>query len=401
MRPQCPAMSAPRRARARLDGVAAHGQPAARRSTCCARRGDGRRSPRPSSPGSPGWRRPRSPTSCASWPPPAWSTPSPAAADAAPRSGWPAAPASWSGIDFGHSHVAVAVGDLTGALLAERREPLDSGHLATTTASTLAVDAAGRAAGRAGRIAPTTCAPSGWACPPRSPTASSDPRRSCPAGSASTPQAAARSGFGVPVHVENDANLGALAEHRRRRRRAATTASVFVKVSSGVGAGHHHQRPALPRQPGTAGEIGHLTLDEKGPMCRCGSRGCLEAYASTGALAGDDGRPAARTPTIDDIVEAAADGNVAALARARGRRPAPGLGAGQRRQPAQPRRSSSSAATWPGPASCCSSSARIGLRRHALDAVAATPVVAAELGERASLVGAVLLAAERTELVSD
>jgi len=44
-------------------------------------------------------------------------------------------------------------------------------------------------------------------------------------------------------------------------------------------------------------------------------------------------------------------------------------------------------------------SARIGLRRHALDSVALTPVLASELGERASLVGAVLLAAERTELV--
>jgi predicted NBD/HSP70 family sugar kinase len=43
--------------------------------------------------------------------------------------------------------------------------------------------------------------------------------------------------------------------------------------------------------------------------------------------------------------------------------------------------------------------ARIGLRRHALDSVAYTPVLAGQLGERASLVGAVLLAAERTELV--
>ena len=45
-------------------------------------------------------------------------------------------------------------------------------------------------------------------------------------------------------------------------------------------------------------------------------------------------------------------------------------------------------------------SARIGLRRHALDAVAATPLLASTLGERASLVGAVLLAAERTELIA-
>ena len=44
-------------------------------------------------------------------------------------------------------------------------------------------------------------------------------------------------------------------------------------------------------------------------------------------------------------------------------------------------------------------SARVGLRRHALDSAALTPVLASELGERASLVGAVLLAAERTELL--
>ena len=44
-------------------------------------------------------------------------------------------------------------------------------------------------------------------------------------------------------------------------------------------------------------------------------------------------------------------------------------------------------------------SARVGLRRHALDAVAATPVVASTLGSRASLIGAVLLAAERTDLL--
>jgi predicted NBD/HSP70 family sugar kinase len=45
--------------------------------------------------------------------------------------------------------------------------------------------------------------------------------------------------------------------------------------------------------------------------------------------------------------------------------------------------------------------ARTGLRRHALDAVAQTPIVASELGSRASLVGAVQLAAESTQLVAD
>ena len=57
---------------------------------------------------------------------------------------------------------------------------------------------------------------------------------------------------------------------------------VFVKVSSGVGAGLILAGKLFRGAGGTAGEIGHLTLDEQGPLCRCGSRGCLEAYDAVG-----------------------------------------------------------------------------------------------------------------------
>jgi predicted NBD/HSP70 family sugar kinase len=77
----------------------------------------------------------------------------------------------------------------------------------------------------------------------------------------------------------------------------------YVKVSSGVGAGLVIDGKLFRGAGGTAGEIGHLTLDEQGPLCRCGSRGCLEAYASTStveALAS----PQLPGATFDDVIRA-------------------------------------------------------------------------------------------------
>jgi len=72
---------------------------------------------------------------------------------------------------------------------------------------------------------------------------------------------AARERFGLEVHAENDANLGALAEHRQGVARGHAN-SVFVKVSSGVGAGIVLEDRLFHGSGGTAGEIGHLTLLE-------------------------------------------------------------------------------------------------------------------------------------------
>ena len=91
----------------------------------------------------------------------------------------------------------------------------------------------------------------------------------------------AESRLGIQVHIDNDANLGALGEHRRGVGQGHANV-VFVKVSSGVGAGLILDHQIFRGTHGIAGEIGHLTFDEQGPLCRCGSRGCLEAYAATG-----------------------------------------------------------------------------------------------------------------------
>ena len=84
---------------------------------------------------------------------------------------------------------------------------------------------------------------------------------------------------GVPVHVDNDANLGALGEQVWGSGRGVEDLA-YIKVASGVGAGLVINGQIYRGPGGTAGEIGHITLDESGPVCRCGNRGCLETFTA-------------------------------------------------------------------------------------------------------------------------
>lgn len=298
-----------------------------------------------------------------------------------------------AGIDFGHSHVAVALGDLAGSLVAEQRRGLHPEHtydeglevadaLLTALLDEHATGVPVRSIGLglpapiSGDLVRSSAILPGWvAVNAREVTASR---------------------FGRPVHVENDANLGALAEHRYGVARGCAT-SVFVKISSGVGAGIIVENRLFRGAQGTAGEIGHLTLDEQGPVCRCGSRGCLETYASIPTV---QAMMAGQLPDadIDQIVAAARDGNVSALRTLEDAGLHLGWGLAAVVNLLNP-----DLVVVGGDMARAGDllldSVRIGLRRHALDAAATTPVVASELGERASLVGAVLLATDRTELV--
>src|SRR5262249_21679892 len=80
--------------------------------------------------------------------------------------------------------------------------------------------------------------------------------------------------LGLPVEIDNDANVGALAEVYWGAGRGHSEI-VYVKASTGIGAGIVTAGQLYRGAVGTAGEIGHTTVDEQGPLCRCGSRGCL------------------------------------------------------------------------------------------------------------------------------
>jgi glucokinase-like ROK family protein len=89
--------------------------------------------------------------------------------------------------------------------------------------------------------------------------------------------------LGRPSFLDNDANLGALGEQAWGVGRGCANMA-YIKLGTGVGGGLILNGELYRGQFGSAGEIGHITIDAHGPYCRCGNRGCLESLASVPAL---------------------------------------------------------------------------------------------------------------------
>jgi len=126
--------------------------------------------------------------------------------------------------------------------------------------------------------------------------------------------------LGVPVALDDDANVGALGEATFGAG-AGTDPVAYVTVSSGIGSGMVVAGRIVRGAHGAAGEVGHLVVDAAGPRCGCGDRGCIEAYASGTGLErraretwprgrGPDGGPAPRTAA--EVFRAARAGDAGA-----------------------------------------------------------------------------------------
>ncbi|MDR0662608.1 MAG: ROK family protein [Spirochaetaceae bacterium] len=89
--------------------------------------------------------------------------------------------------------------------------------------------------------------------------------------------------FGLPVSIDNDANLGALAEQRCGAVQGLRNV-LYLTVSTGCGCGIMIDGKIYHGKNDGAGEVGHLSIDPEGPECPCGGRGCFELYASGTAL---------------------------------------------------------------------------------------------------------------------
>jgi predicted NBD/HSP70 family sugar kinase len=113
---------------------------------------------------------------------------------------------------------------------------------------------------------------------------------------------------GTTVYVDNDANLGALAEVTLGAGRNARFAT-YIAMGSGVGAGMVVDGRPYRGARGTAGEIGHVVVDPRGPLCRCGNRGCLETVAATGALLELVNASRDRELTVQEMIGEALDGD--------------------------------------------------------------------------------------------
>jgi len=95
----------------------------------------------------------------------------------------------------------------------------------------------------------------------------------------------------APVALDNTANLAALGELHAGALRGVRN-GCYLKFSYGVGAGIVINGDVFRGSAGTAGEIGHVTIDENGPICRCGNREALDRCAIPSAAATVDLRPA-------------------------------------------------------------------------------------------------------------
>ncbi len=125
----------------------------------------------------------------------------------------------------------------------------------------------------------------------------------------------------APLLVDNDANLGALAEQWWGVGRGVDNLA-YIKVATGIGSGHVIGGEIYRGATGVAGEIGHISIDPEGKPCVCGLRGCLVTLVGGQALAAraaelmgkfPDSTLVGEQPTIADIEDAALAGDPLAL----------------------------------------------------------------------------------------
>jgi predicted NBD/HSP70 family sugar kinase len=90
----------------------------------------------------------------------------------------------------------------------------------------------------------------------------------------------------IPAYIENSSNTLALAEQWFGLGKGIDN-FIVVTLQNGVGAGCIINGQLSRGHTGIAGEFGHLTMDAEGPMCRCGKKGCIEAYAGNNSLMRD------------------------------------------------------------------------------------------------------------------
>jgi len=194
------------------------------------------------------------------------------------------APGVLVGADVGHRHVRVAVADLSATPLSERFLSIDVDHEATEVLERTAEMV--RECLAEADVSPDRVLGVGLGVPgPIDPRTGAIASPILPGWVGLAPAAELSRRIGLEVHADNDANLGALGELQYGAARG-TDDVIYVKVAGGIGAGLILAGRLHRGVTGIAGEIGHVRLKDDGPVCRCGSRGCLETLVAAQNLVG-------------------------------------------------------------------------------------------------------------------
>ncbi len=221
--------------------------------------------------------------------------------------------------------------------------------------------------------------------------------------------------LGLPVYLDNDANVAMLAEHRFGAARGATNA-LMLTIGTGIGGGIIINGELYRGTTGAGAELGHVVIDQAGPPCQgnCPNRGCVETLASGTAL-GREGRLAAQTHPGSVLGQAlaageeidgklvtdaavAGDGIAGEVVATIGRRL--GVALSSLANVFEP-----DVIVIGGGAAAAGElllePARAEMEARALPPMNKTPVVAAELGPDAGMIGAAVLALEEHQAEAD
>ena len=225
------------------------------------------------------------------------------------------------GVEMGAAHVCVSLTDLRGTILSWKCEPHPVREDPAGTRALIAelcaqcmalAAAAGKPLVGIGVAAPSPVDPSH----PQSLS-----RIVLPAWDGQLGLQGLADEFGVPLMVDNDANLGALAEHWWGAGQGFDDFA-YIKVATGIGSGHVMGGEIYRGATGVAGEIGHIAIDPFGKPCLCGLRGCLATFIGGPALMDRTAELLAKFPasaladgdlTVGNIETAALAGDTLAL----------------------------------------------------------------------------------------
>ncbi len=212
------------------------------------------------------------------------------------------------GLDFGHQHIRVALCDLSGEPIVDDYSMADVDH-APAESLDLAHELVRRAL-HSGGVAPDQLlgVGMGLAVPINQATGDLEGDGILPGWHGIRPAEEMKARLGIPVALDNDANVGALGEKAFGAARGIDDL-IYVRLSAGIGAGLILEGHPYPGVAGLAGEIGHVLSDPSGPICRCGNRGCLEAVASPVAVAALLEQSVGQPVTVARLLELVADGH--------------------------------------------------------------------------------------------
>ena len=212
------------------------------------------------------------------------------------------------GLDFGHQHIRVALCDLSGEPVVDDYSLAEVDH-APSQSLDLAQRLVHEALKSAG-VAPDQLlgVGMGLAAPINTASGNLEANGILPGWHGIRPAAEMEARLGIPVALDNDANLGALGEKAFGAARGVDDL-VYIRLSAGIGAGLIIDGRPYQGRLGVAGEVGHVLSDPHGPICRCGNRGCLETVASPVAVAALLERSLRRPVTVPQLLELVAAGD--------------------------------------------------------------------------------------------